>query len=159
MQEEHRKAIQRNFGSLVKQTDLDVIVSVLYEKGVFSEAMIEPYKDTTRDVRMRKRDLYRDIERRGPTAFPSLLEALTTATWGSCSRSWTRRCTGASTRRPRPWTAGGSTSCCICIPACLRTDRERVGWRGEVLEGRSGGDSVWKLRGSVSSVRIYYVSW
>nr|AHH02584.1 caspase-5 [Plutella xylostella] len=77
MQEEHRKAIQRNFGSLVEQTDLDVIVSVLYEKGVFSEAMIEPYKDTTRDVRMRKRDLYRDIERRGPTAFPSLLEALT----------------------------------------------------------------------------------
>lgn len=44
MQEEHRQAIQKNFSSLVEQTDLDMIVSVLYEKGVFSEAMIEPYR-------------------------------------------------------------------------------------------------------------------
>lgn len=44
MQDEHRKAIQNNFGSLVEQTDLDSLVSALYEKGVFSEAMIEPYR-------------------------------------------------------------------------------------------------------------------
>lgn len=44
MEEEHRKAIQSNFVSLVEQTDLDLMVSVLYEKGVFSERMIEPYK-------------------------------------------------------------------------------------------------------------------
>lgn len=44
MQNEHRKAIQNNFGSLVEQTDLDMMVSALYEKGVFSEQMIEPFK-------------------------------------------------------------------------------------------------------------------
>lgn len=44
MQEEHRRAIQGNFSSLVAQTDLDQMVSSLYEKHVFSAAMIEPYK-------------------------------------------------------------------------------------------------------------------
>ncbi|XP_013182333.1 PREDICTED: caspase Nc [Papilio xuthus] len=76
MQNEHRKAIQNNFGSLVEQTDLDVMVSALYEKGVFSEQMIEPFKDTNKDTRTRKRQLYMDIMRRGPDAFGHLLEAL-----------------------------------------------------------------------------------
>lgn len=44
MQEEHRKAIQNNFISLVEQTDLDVMVAALYEKGVFSEQMKEVYE-------------------------------------------------------------------------------------------------------------------
>lgn len=44
MQQEHRHRIQMNFSSLVEQTDLDLMVTVLYEKGVFSELMIEPYK-------------------------------------------------------------------------------------------------------------------
>ena len=44
MQEEHRKAIQNNFKSLVEQTDLDTMVTNLYEKGVFSSQMIEKYK-------------------------------------------------------------------------------------------------------------------
>lgn len=77
MEEKHRRAIQANFSSLVEQTDLDAMVSYLYEKGVFSEAMIEPYKDTATEVRTRKRQLYRDIERRGPKAFELLLETLT----------------------------------------------------------------------------------
>ncbi|KPJ12221.1 Caspase Nc [Papilio machaon] len=76
MQNAHRKAIQNNFGSLVEQTDLDVMVSALYEKGVFSEQMIEPFKDTNKDTRTRKRQLYMDIMRRGPDAFGHLLEAL-----------------------------------------------------------------------------------
>ncbi|CAK1582377.1 unnamed protein product [Parnassius mnemosyne] len=76
MQDEHRKAIQNNFGSLVEQTDLDVMVSALYEKGVFSEQMIEPFKDTNKDTRTRKRQLYMDIMRRGPEAFGHLLETL-----------------------------------------------------------------------------------
>lgn len=44
MQNEHRKAIQNNFATLVEQTDLQVMVSALYERGVFSEQMIEPFK-------------------------------------------------------------------------------------------------------------------
>ncbi|CAH2074766.1 unnamed protein product, partial [Iphiclides podalirius] len=76
MPNEHRKAIQNNFGSLVEQTDLDIMVSALYEKGVFSEQMIEPFKDTNKDTRTRKRQLYMDIMRRGPDAFGHLLESL-----------------------------------------------------------------------------------
>ncbi|CAF4843099.1 unnamed protein product [Pieris macdunnoughi] len=79
MQDEHRRAIQNNFASLVEQTDLDHMVSTLYEKGVFSEQMIEPYKDLTKDARSRKRLLYRDITRRGPDAFRNLLDALSDA--------------------------------------------------------------------------------
>lgn len=44
MEERHRLSIQNNFSSLVEQTDLDEMVSILYEKGVFSEQMIEPYR-------------------------------------------------------------------------------------------------------------------
>nr|XP_026501424.1 caspase Dronc [Vanessa tameamea] len=76
MQDEDRKAIQNNFISLVEQTDLDVMVSSLYEKGVFSERMIEPYKDVSKDAKYRKRQLYLDVTRRGPQAFGHLLDAL-----------------------------------------------------------------------------------
>ncbi|XP_026329192.1 caspase Dronc-like isoform X2 [Hyposmocoma kahamanoa] len=76
MQKEHRDRIQMNFSSLVEQTDLDLMVTALYEKGVFSELMIEPYKDNSKDARMRKRLLYIDITRRGPEAFCNLLDAL-----------------------------------------------------------------------------------
>nr|AEK20834.1 caspase-5 isoform b [Bombyx mori] len=76
MQEEHKKAIQRNFSSLVEGTDLDSMVMALYEKGVFSQQMIEPYRDTSITPRERKRILYREITRRGPQAFTMLLEAL-----------------------------------------------------------------------------------
>lgn len=44
MQEEHKKAIQKNFTSLVERTDLDAMITALFEKGVFSEPMIEPYR-------------------------------------------------------------------------------------------------------------------
>lgn len=44
MEERHKKAIQSNFVSLVETTDLDSMVTALYERGVFSEQMIEPYK-------------------------------------------------------------------------------------------------------------------
>lgn len=44
MQKEHREAIQNNFTSLVERTDLDSVVTALYEKGVFSEPMIEPFR-------------------------------------------------------------------------------------------------------------------
>lgn len=44
MEDVHRDAIQSNYVSLVEQTDLDLMVSALYEKGVFTEQMIERYK-------------------------------------------------------------------------------------------------------------------
>lgn len=50
MDEEHEKAIQRNFTSLVERTDLDSMVTVLYEKGVFSEQMIERYHVSSHNI-------------------------------------------------------------------------------------------------------------
>ncbi|XP_038215445.1 caspase Dronc isoform X2 [Zerene cesonia] len=79
MEEKHRRAIQNNFVPLVEQTDLDHMVTALYEKGVFSEQMIEPYKDTSKHPRVRKRELYMDITRRGPEAFGHLLDVLSDA--------------------------------------------------------------------------------
>ncbi|CAB3234798.1 unnamed protein product [Arctia plantaginis] len=76
MDEEHEKAIQRNFTSLVERTDLDSMVTVLYEKGVFSEQMIERYQNPNKSSRDRKRQLYRDITRRGPRAFGHLVDSL-----------------------------------------------------------------------------------
>lgn len=44
MQQQHKDAIRSNFSSLVERTDLDSVVTALYEKGVFSEQMIEQYR-------------------------------------------------------------------------------------------------------------------
>nr|BAL60586.1 Nedd2-like caspase [Lymantria dispar] len=76
MEQEHRRVIQNNFSSLVERTDLDSVVTSLYEKGVFSEHMTEPYRDTNEPVRDRKRKLYRDITKRGPRAFAHLVDTL-----------------------------------------------------------------------------------
>lgn len=76
MQKEHREAIQNNFTSLVERTDLDSVVTALYEKGVFSEPMIEPFRNTSELERDRKRRLYMDIPRRGPQAFGHLVDTL-----------------------------------------------------------------------------------
>ncbi|KAJ0180219.1 hypothetical protein K1T71_003623 [Dendrolimus kikuchii] len=76
MQDSHRDAIRSNFVSLVERTDLQSMVDVLLEKGVFSPLMIEPYLDTNQTSRERKRKFYRDIMRRGPQAFDLLVEAL-----------------------------------------------------------------------------------
>lgn len=40
----HCSAITRNFQSLLAQTDLHTMVTALYEKGVFNDLMIEPYR-------------------------------------------------------------------------------------------------------------------
>ncbi|CAH2086960.1 unnamed protein product [Euphydryas editha] len=107
MQDEHRKAIQNNFISLVEQTDLDVMVSSLYEKGVFSERMIEPYKDMNKDTRDRKRQLYMDIPRRGPLAFGHLLDALSENGYWDLVRDLDPR---SSLHARRPRNPGPSTS-------------------------------------------------
>ncbi|KAG6462907.1 hypothetical protein O3G_MSEX013535 [Manduca sexta] len=76
MQQEHKRAIQLNFSSLVDRTDLKMMVSALYEKGVFSEAMLEPYSNENISQLDRKRHLFHAITRRGPEAFAKLTEAL-----------------------------------------------------------------------------------
>nr|AFX60235.1 caspase-5 [Spodoptera exigua] len=76
MQREHREAIRSNFTSLVERTDLDSVVTALYEKGVFSEQMIEPFRNNSELERDRKRRLYMDVTRRGPHAFAHLVDAL-----------------------------------------------------------------------------------
>lgn len=47
MDPRHKAAIQNHYPSLVAQTDLNVMLSSLYEKGVFAEHMIEQYKVST----------------------------------------------------------------------------------------------------------------
>ncbi|KAL4704510.1 hypothetical protein ACJJTC_007629 [Scirpophaga incertulas] len=86
MEDVHRRAIQSNFVSLVEQTDLDHMVAVLYEKGVFSERMIERYKDQRTDTRCRKRRLYMDVMLRGPDAFGHLTDALQEAGYWNLAR-------------------------------------------------------------------------
>ncbi|KAJ8723026.1 hypothetical protein PYW07_004206 [Mythimna separata] len=76
MQQQHKDAIRSNFSSLVERTDLDSVVTALYEKGVFSEQMIEQYRNTAETERDRKRKLYRNIMLRGPYAFGHLVDAL-----------------------------------------------------------------------------------
>uniref|UniRef100_A0A2A4IWR9 Uncharacterized protein n=1 Tax=Heliothis virescens TaxID=7102 RepID=A0A2A4IWR9_HELVI len=44
MEDKHKEAIRSIFISLVERTDLDSVVTSLYEKDVFSEPMIEPYR-------------------------------------------------------------------------------------------------------------------
>ncbi|KAM3961857.1 death regulator Nedd2-like caspase [Aphomia sociella] len=76
MEKRHREAIQKNFCSLLAQTDLNVMVSALYERGVFSELMIEPFKNPRVDDRSHKRNLYLQLTRRGPQAFGHLIDTL-----------------------------------------------------------------------------------
>ncbi|XP_059061222.1 caspase Dronc isoform X2 [Achroia grisella] len=73
MEPRHKDAIQRNFTSLLAQTDLNVMVSALYEKGVFTEQMIEQYKNVNKES---KRNFYFHLMRRGPNAFRHLLDTL-----------------------------------------------------------------------------------
>ncbi|KAI5634494.1 caspase domain-containing protein [Phthorimaea operculella] len=108
MEKEHREAIQKSFSSLVEQTDLDLMVSTLFEKGVFSDPMIEPYKDTAKSSRDRKRQLYRDITRRGPHAFNHLLDALMENGYWDIVRELDPRGPLYKTTDLRPGTSNGS---------------------------------------------------
>ncbi|CAG9783450.1 unnamed protein product [Diatraea saccharalis] len=86
MEDIHRRAIQSNFVSLVEQTDLDLMVTALYEKGVFSGEMIEKYKDTRLSVRDRKRQMYMAVMLRGPDAFRHLTDSLQEAGYWNLAR-------------------------------------------------------------------------
>nr|CAD7400248.1 unnamed protein product [Timema cristinae] len=76
MEEEDCKAITHSLVLLVQLTNLDNVVPKLVEKGVFSQKMVQKYTDTNRPLSQRKRELYLDIQLRGPRAFDKLIETL-----------------------------------------------------------------------------------
>nr|CAD7445821.1 unnamed protein product [Timema bartmani] len=76
MEEEDCKAITHSLVLLVQLTNLDNVVPKLVEKGVFSQKMVQKYTDTDRPLSQRKRELYLDIQLRGPRAFDKLIETL-----------------------------------------------------------------------------------
>ncbi|XP_063228179.1 caspase-2 [Bacillus rossius redtenbacheri] len=76
MDEEDRKAITRNLLSLVHLTNLDSLVQKLVDKNVFSERMVQKYLDAELPANQRKRELYLDVQLRGPCAFRGLIQSL-----------------------------------------------------------------------------------
>nr|WGL47435.1 caspase-9 [Rachycentron canadum] len=75
MEESHKKILQRNRTSLVKDLDPSSLYDSLLEKGVFTPDMIDEIKSsgTRRD---QARQLVRDLETRGSRAFPCFVLCL-----------------------------------------------------------------------------------
>ncbi|KAM8755457.1 caspase-9 [Acanthopagrus schlegelii] len=75
MEERHRKILQRNRSSLVKDLDPSALYDGLIEKGVFTQDMVDEIKScATRREQARK--LVVDLETRGSRAFPLFLQCL-----------------------------------------------------------------------------------
>uniref|UniRef100_UPI0037E7CC4F caspase-9 n=1 Tax=Semicossyphus pulcher TaxID=241346 RepID=UPI0037E7CC4F len=75
MEERHRKILQRNRTNLVRGLDPLNLYDCLFEKGVFTQDMIDEIKCSgTRLEQARK--LVQDLETRGSRAFPLFLECL-----------------------------------------------------------------------------------
>lgn len=75
MEEKHRKILQRNRPSLVRDLDPAELYDSLLQKGIFTQDMIDEIKSsgTRRD---QARQLVRDLETRGSLAFPLFLQCL-----------------------------------------------------------------------------------
>ncbi|KAM4737615.1 caspase-9 isoform 2-T2 [Anableps anableps] len=75
MEEQHKKILQQNRINLVRELDPSALYDALFEKGVFTQDMIDEIKSsgTRRD---QARQLVRDLETRGSRAFPLFLESL-----------------------------------------------------------------------------------
>lgn len=76
MNEEDRQKIRHNLVVLVEETNLDTLIPKLCERGVFTAEMIQKYVDKNTELRERKRDLYLDLQTRGPEAFQKLIVSL-----------------------------------------------------------------------------------
>ncbi|XP_071439415.1 caspase Dronc [Hetaerina americana] len=74
MDTEHRNIITANLKTLVDRTDLNTLIPKLIEKGVFTAIMVEPYQK--RCCISSRRELFLDIQTRGPKAFQNLVSAL-----------------------------------------------------------------------------------
>jgi len=76
MDDEDRQKIMQNLVELVEQTNLDTLIPKLCERGVFTLGMFDKYMDKKTELRERKRDLYMDLQTRGPEAFRNLVTSL-----------------------------------------------------------------------------------
>ncbi|XP_026466780.1 caspase Dronc-like [Ctenocephalides felis] len=73
---EDRNKITQHLVELIELTKLDILLPRLLQKRIFTESMIDRFKNKLVTERDRKRDLYLAVQKRGPTAFTSLIEAL-----------------------------------------------------------------------------------
>ncbi|XP_026475815.1 caspase Dronc-like [Ctenocephalides felis] len=71
-----RNKITQHLVELIELTKLDILLPRLLQKRIFTESMIDRFKNKLVTERDRKRDLYLAVQKRGPTAFSSLIEAL-----------------------------------------------------------------------------------
>jgi len=76
MDDEDRQKIMKNLVELVEETNLGTLVPKLCERGVFTDGMVHKYMDKNTELRERKRDLYMDLQTRGPEAFQNLIASL-----------------------------------------------------------------------------------
>jgi len=76
MDDKDRQKIMQNLVELVEETNLGTLIPKLCEKGVFTAGMIEKYTNENTELRERKRDLYMDLQTRGPEAFRNLIASL-----------------------------------------------------------------------------------
>ncbi|PNF19850.1 Caspase-2 [Cryptotermes secundus] len=76
MNEEDRQKIVHNLVELVAQTNLDTLLPELLQKGVFTLEMGQKYMNNSVDLLERKRQLYLDLQTRGPEAFQHLIVSL-----------------------------------------------------------------------------------
>lgn len=75
MEESHREVIQRNYAILVEQCNIEHLLPVLEQKRVFPKQTIDKYMLIDDNLR-RKRDVFLDIQTRGPKAFYNLVMSL-----------------------------------------------------------------------------------
>lgn len=75
MEERHKTILQRNRVSLVSDLDPSNLYDPLFEKGIFTQDMIDEIKSFG-PRRDQARQLVRDLETRGSRAFPLFLECL-----------------------------------------------------------------------------------
>lgn len=69
-----RERIRKNFVVLISETPCSEVVSYLYQDGVFSEQVVNEILDEP--FSKRNFTLLYMLQRRGPKAFPSFIEAL-----------------------------------------------------------------------------------
>ncbi|KAF7660489.1 hypothetical protein LDENG_00281410 [Lucifuga dentata] len=75
MEENHRKILQRNRPTLVKELDPALLYDHLLQKGIFTQDMIDEIKSSGTRIKQ-ARELVRDLETRGSRAFPLFLQCL-----------------------------------------------------------------------------------
>ena len=77
MDDTDRDKISSNLPKLVLRTSWnDKLESSLVGKNVFKQKMINDIKSETKDQEMRIRQLYLDVQKRGPKAFRSFVSSL-----------------------------------------------------------------------------------